>query len=56
MSGFFSGYVEALADDRHAVIRFGESIICINTVGVAFTIGEFVKLEVNKVEFYDIDL
>ena len=49
----FVGYVEPVDDDGYTVIRFGGSIICLDTVGVPFSIGEFIKLVANNIEFYE---
>jgi len=53
---FFIGRIEAIENDGFTVVRFGESIITIDTKGVPFVIGEFIKFEVAKLDFYDTGL
>lgn len=51
---FIIGCLEAVEDDGYTVIRFGESIISIDTEGESFTVGEYVKLILENIEFYDV--
>lgn len=53
---FIIGCIEVIEDDGYTVIRFGDSIITIDTEGESFTVGEYVKLVIEKLEFYNIDL
>lgn len=53
---FFVGCIEAIEDDGLTVVRFGDSIFTLDTIGSPFSIGEFIKIEVVKLDFYDINL
>lgn len=50
---FIIGCIEAVEDDGYTVIRFGDSIVTIDTEGEPFSKGKFVKLVIDKLEFYD---
>lgn len=51
---FIIGYLETVEDDGYTVIRFGESIISVDTEGESFIVGEYVKLILENIEFYDV--
>lgn len=53
---FFIGCIEAIEDDGFTVVRFGDSVFTIDTIGSPFSIGEFIKIEVVRLDFYDTGL
>ena len=48
------GCVEVVEDDGYTVIRIGDNVLTIDTEGEPFEVGEYVKVIIQRLEFYDV--
>lgn len=49
------GLFESIDDDGYTVIRIGDSIISLETEGVPFELGSFVRIMTDTIELYEVD-
>ncbi|MWC27339.1 hypothetical protein [Paenibacillus sp. MMS18-CY102] len=50
-----TGEIESIDDDGYTVIRLGESIVCVEAMGVPLTIGTFVTIHANDIAFFNLN-
>jgi hypothetical protein len=48
-----TGKIESIDDDGYTVIRLNGSIVCVETLGVPFLSGAFVRVYASKVELFN---
>lgn len=53
---FFNVRMERCEDDGCLTVRFGDSIILIETEGIPYPQGSFLKIETNRILIYPYDL
>lgn len=52
---YIAGLLESVDDDGYSVIRLGQSIIAVETQGIPFPCGIYVKAKVTEAVFYKVE-
>lgn len=51
---YISGKFELIEDDGYTIIRIGNSIIALETIGSPYEIGKFIKISCNNLFLYNV--